>query len=44
MKPFVVMLFLISLLACVFINVGAFIAEKVQKKKVEKMAKDINGE
>ena len=38
---FVFMFFIVSLVACLAVNVGAFVAEKVEKKKIEKMSKDI---
>lgn len=38
---FVIMFFIVSLVLCAIVNVGAFVAEKVHKKNVEKMVKDI---
>lgn len=37
---FVIYFFIFSLVLAVAINVGAFIAEKVNKKKLEKFAKE----
>ena len=38
---FVVIFFVVSLVACLAVHILAFVAEKVEKKKIEKISKNI---